>query len=142
MGRYYFGSIRGKFWFACQDSDDALHFGATTVECECEFEYDSDNSDSSSNEFECSLLHLEIHSDQIPDIQETLNELELQIGSDIINNLNITFDKESDFEYDIEDFDESDENKNELVARWCLGKQILEFFTVTESEYCYMLCEC
>ncbi len=26
MGRYYFGTISGKFWFATQSSDDAAHF--------------------------------------------------------------------------------------------------------------------
>ncbi len=26
MGRYYFGTISGKFWFAVQDSDDASRF--------------------------------------------------------------------------------------------------------------------
>jgi len=27
MGRYYSGDIEGKFWFACQSSDDADNFG-------------------------------------------------------------------------------------------------------------------
>ncbi len=27
MGRYYFGDIKGKLWFAVQDSDDASNFG-------------------------------------------------------------------------------------------------------------------
>jgi len=27
MGRYYSGDIEGKFWFACQSSNDADHFG-------------------------------------------------------------------------------------------------------------------
>ncbi len=27
MGRYYSGDIEGKFWFAVQGSDDAIHFG-------------------------------------------------------------------------------------------------------------------
>ena len=26
MGRYYFGSIKGKFWFSVQSSDDASNF--------------------------------------------------------------------------------------------------------------------
>ena len=29
MGRYYSGDIEGKFWFAVQGSDDAIHFGGT-----------------------------------------------------------------------------------------------------------------
>jgi len=29
MGRYYSGDIEGKFWFACQSSDDADSFGVT-----------------------------------------------------------------------------------------------------------------
>lgn len=29
MGRYYSGDIEGKFWFAVQNSDDAIHFGGT-----------------------------------------------------------------------------------------------------------------
>ncbi len=28
MGRYYEGDIEGKFWFACQSSDDGEFFGA------------------------------------------------------------------------------------------------------------------
>ena len=27
MGRYYWGDIEGKFWFAVQSSDDASNFG-------------------------------------------------------------------------------------------------------------------
>jgi len=27
MGRYYYGNITGKFWFATQDSNDAVNFG-------------------------------------------------------------------------------------------------------------------
>ena len=29
MGRYYSGDIEGKFWFAVQNSADAIHFGGT-----------------------------------------------------------------------------------------------------------------
>jgi len=29
MGRYYSGDIEGKFWFAVQNSSDAIHFGGT-----------------------------------------------------------------------------------------------------------------
>lgn len=29
MGRYYHGDIKGKFWFAIQNSDDASNFGGT-----------------------------------------------------------------------------------------------------------------
>lgn len=29
MGRYYTGDIEGKFWFAIQDSNDAINFGGT-----------------------------------------------------------------------------------------------------------------
>lgn len=32
MGRYYFGDIEGKFWFAVQSSDDASFFGGTESE--------------------------------------------------------------------------------------------------------------
>ena len=31
MGRYYDGDIEGKFWFAVQDSDDPLYFGAMDI---------------------------------------------------------------------------------------------------------------
>lgn len=46
MGRYYWGDIEGKFWFAVQRSDDAIHFKPADNmysynwigRCGCEFE--------------------------------------------------------------------------------------------------------
>lgn len=46
MGRYYSGDIAGKFWFACQSSDDAENFGGKIDRyelyaiCGCRYEYD------------------------------------------------------------------------------------------------------
>ena len=44
MGRYYYGDIQGKFWFAIQSSDDATYFGIEPeyiyefLECGCPIE--------------------------------------------------------------------------------------------------------
>jgi hypothetical protein len=49
MGRYYSGSISGKFWFAIQDSDDASNFGVEHKYlyyyhvCGCEYQESNPN---------------------------------------------------------------------------------------------------
>jgi len=49
MGRYYSGSIAGKFWFGVQDSDDATKFGGKLIKdyqylcCTCGVESDDEN---------------------------------------------------------------------------------------------------
>jgi hypothetical protein len=52
MGRYYYGSIMGKFWVAIQDSNPMEQFGAVElgqdlcfVGCSCEFDGDDESDD-------------------------------------------------------------------------------------------------
>ena len=52
MGRYYYGSITGKFWFAVQDSAPMEKFGAVELGqdlcfagCGCCYEFDGDEPD-------------------------------------------------------------------------------------------------
>ena len=35
MGRFYYGDIKGKFWFGVQESEDASHFGVEAEENYC-----------------------------------------------------------------------------------------------------------
>ena len=87
-------------------------------------------------------------------IYKILNELEEEIGKKLIEYLNFTFEVEEDdendkkeenefFEYSINNDIFTDEKKYkdkfELIARWCLGKQIKECI---ENKYeCEIFCE-
>lgn len=51
MGRYYSGDIKGKFWFALQDSDCADRFGVTGEQPNVlTYYFDEDNLDDVENE--------------------------------------------------------------------------------------------
>jgi hypothetical protein len=162
MGRYYHGTISGKFWFGIQSSSDPSSFkdSETFIEPTEGYEYYccGCNVDSKDDLF-CSECYssYEEHYDELDEytkgdvlsgelighlnnninysfdeseldfVSNKLIELENEIGIDIISKLNFTIDEENEFEYEIEDIDEiNDENKNksELIARWCLGQQI------------------
>jgi len=61
MGRYYSGDIEGKFWFAVQGSDDAIHFGGVHdyIDGEGEVVDDDDQDDAVEMYFHFDQTHME-----------------------------------------------------------------------------------
>lgn len=176
MGRYYHGTIAGKFWCTIQSSYDPDFFKSQPDSCtdvkqyysctcyvendkklfciECYSNYDDhynslDEIDKSDFEYGKSISYqtnqvkYTFDSDDLEFIDKTLNDLEKQIGSNVIDDLDYTIDEESDFEYDINNdiFDkyEKDQDFLELIARWCIGQQIKKAIEVNGD--CDVFCE-
>lgn len=168
MGRFYHGTIAGKFWFGIQPSNDASNFKESQYEpieyytyygCGCEVENNDNlycNNCYLNYEYhfnvldECDIKSLEknpfgIHSllaypsnyiryhfdkTELNFIKNKLNEIESYIEGDIMTRLTYTIDVENQYEYDLDELviaeleKPHDAIKLELLARWCLGKQI------------------
>lgn len=73
MGRYYNGDIKGKFWVAVQDSDDADHFGV------CGEEMIDEDGDPSG------YLSYHFTTKNIPDIEIGIQICEAELGEDKVN---------------------------------------------------------
>ena len=80
MGRYYYGSIKGKFWVAIQDSAPMEKFGAVCrgedicfLGCSCEFEGDeSEDKVYCSDHYESYEQHIaEVHDRYGDETEET-----------------------------------------------------------------------
>jgi hypothetical protein len=178
MGRYYNGTISGKFWFAIQSSNDATNFKNkdfiepdeyySYYSCGCEVEdinklycnncfstYDDHINSLDDYDVKCVdnklIAYMSNHikyifeADELEFVQSVLKKLEEEIGKDNISKLHLDISsEEGDFEYDI-DMNEIEDNKedtkdiNELIARWCLGKQIEA--ALTEVGSCIIHCE-
>ncbi len=177
MGRYYHGTIAGKFWFTIQSSYDPDHFKKQTHQytevkqyysCTCYVEnekklfcnqcysnYDDhynsldevDKSDvltyGKSLYYETNQIKYYFDNFELNFISIKLNELEKQIGSSIISDLDFQIDEENDFEYEINNqiFDKYDDQKEllELIARWCIGQQIKKAIELNGD--CDIFCE-
>ena len=172
MGRFYDGTISGKFWFGIQDSYDACNFKPYDFITPSEYyEYFScscivknldelycitcyksyedhlesiDDYDKDCIEEEGLLasksghVEYEFNKSELNYIQEKLKSLEIIIGEDNITKLNYKIENEDKyFEYNITFNDNY--NDNELVARYCFGKQI-EAALIKIGE-CYINCE-
>ena len=155
----------GKFWFGIQDSCDATNFGvepkdelcysccgclADDVELYCSICYESyddhkkeylENNDiEDENNFrlieESNFIYYNFTSDNIHNIQDVLNKIEEEID---VSKVEYTIeDKQGEaVSYDISG--ELPEN-SELLARWCLGKQILYY--LNKYNECNFSCEC
>ncbi len=179
MGRYYFGTISGKFWFAIQSSLDANNFKDSTFvepdeysdalhyyyQCGCEVEnikkeychncY-SDYNEHYESIDECDIsciddkllayrsnhIKYEFDSSELEYIKSVLETLENKIGKNNIMHLNFTISgEESDFEYDLDNdiINVLSDSMNELIARWCFGKQIVA--ALEQLDYCTIYCE-
>jgi hypothetical protein len=177
MGRYYNGTISGKFWFGVQSSRDLSNFKeqpfeeptelyyyyecGCTVEC-MDYKYCSNCYKSYKDHYNAyfdNLLYKEdkikkgkiiayltnvieynFDDTEIPFIQNKLDELEEEIGIDLINNLEYKI-NEDDFDYNI-NWDFIDENNiifNQNIATWCIGKQVKN--ALIKNNYCKVLCE-
>ena len=146
MGRYYTGTISGKFWFSIQSSDDASNFKpsyyepgpcsycASKNECTCEEDCDCEN--------ECYNISYEFDQDDLEFVVNKLKDIENELGQEIMQNLQIDISKKICFEYELDwNFvDLQTREKQELIARWSLGKQIQSALeTIGE---CIFDCEC
>ena len=85
MGRYYSGSIEGKFWFAVQDSDAADRFGVTGHQPE--------------------ELYYHFDIDSLPGIYQELSNIARSLGNNLVL-LNKFFEKNTSY---------SDENLAEYL---------------------------
>ena len=129
MGRYYTGTISGKFWFGIQDSNDASHFTNTLIipqpdyqyyVCGCDVDYndycincfpDYDSHKNSMDDYDKSSLNsiklayksnyikYEFNAADLEFIKIKLDMLENEIGYDLIEKLNLTIGDNNGFEY-------------------------------------------
>ena len=172
MGRYYFGDIKGKFWFGVQSSDDAINLGGRNTDnlmlyypCNCEnisgkkycndcfdcFEHAFEEAknqgfidEDTNKELENVLLYKSDYIDiifeghQIKELQGHIENLFEKIGTHVKK---FTMNKEEDYEYDIELSNEDNIQKEELelIARWCLAKQIEQ--CIIDKGCCEIECE-
>ena len=175
MGRYYYGTISGKFWFAIQSSDDASNFKDTNFitpeeyycyyHCGCEVtnmnnEYCHSCYSNYEDHYECldecdisciddkllahrsNHIKYEFDSTELDFINSVLEKLENEIGKDNIEHLKLSIkDEDGEFEYDLDNdiINVLSDSTNELIARWCLGKQIVT--ALEKLEYCNIYCE-
>jgi hypothetical protein len=76
MGRYYSGDIEGKFWFAVQNSDDAIHFGGSHDYIDSEGEVVEDG-----DENEAVEMYFHFSTEDLPDIEEGILGCKRELGS-------------------------------------------------------------
>jgi hypothetical protein len=127
MGRYYDGTIYGKFWFGVQSSADANNFKSEDFG---EFPYN----------FTGKYLIYNFEKSELDFIQDKLKSLEFSIGDDIITKLNYKLENyRCEYEINYSVLKEIDKNTEELIARYCFGKQIET--ALIEIGECYIKCE-
>ena len=172
MGRYYFGDIKGKFWFGVQTSDDAVNLGGHTSDnlmlyfpCNCEniygkkycndcFHCFEDAFEEAKNQgfidedankeledvllYESNYVVINFEGHQLKEVQGHIENLFEKIG---IHIKKFTMNKDEDYEYDIELSNEDNIQKEELelIARWCLAKQIEQ--CIIDKGCCEIECE-
>jgi hypothetical protein len=174
MGRYYFGDIKGKFWFGVQSSYDAVNLGGIMSDnlmlyfpCNCElvcgknfcddcFDSFDDAFEEAKNQgfidenankeledvllYESNYIDMKFEGHQIEKLQGHIEELYQKIGH-YINKF--TMNKDDDYECDIELTNDNnipqDELELELIARWCLAKQVEQ--CIIDKGECEFECE-
>ena len=127
MGRYYDGTIYGKFWFGVQSSDDASNFK-------------SENFGKNPYYFTGRYLIYNFEKSELIFIQDKLKSLEISIGYDIITKLNYKLENYwGEYEVNYSALKGIDKTIEELVARYCLGKHIER--ALIDINECYIKCE-
>ncbi len=203
MGRYYHGTISGKFVCAVQSSYDPSLFKDPELYeipneyylyyvCKCLLENDNnlfcnqcytnyedhyDNIDESDKQdinnrinenknsddtkllaYPSGYIKYQFDTSDLNYLEQKLNQIEAEIGYDIINNLDFTIKEEDndEFEYNLDDNNSYDNNsydnnsydnnseeltsdKEVLIASWCIGKQIKKAIEVVGN--CEIFCE-
>lgn len=100
MGRYYYGDIEGKFWFAVQSSEAPSRFGGTIE------------------------LSYSFNEEDIPQVKETLSNIEKDINVPLLDEL---FEEKGGYsEAELEVYGLTADDVKEY-ADYILGKQILEY---------------
>lgn len=164
MGRYYSGNISGKFWFAIQSSYDPQNLGCSQndfyeyVLCGCICNNKNitycmscyDNEEEHKND----LIKYHFPNNSLIRVSDKLEWsisiskknyllqkiLEIESTIDVKKYINdISFNKNDNYDYDIKItdlFDSADKKIDELLARWCLGKQILNYFEFEKNDLC------
>ena len=157
MGRYYYGSIRGRFWFGIQSSNDPEFFGCNFdnihqyEQCSCICAdlnikyckncYSSELAHQADAEAEELILESNeikwmISEDKINFVKSKLSVIESEINiHDYIDN--IIFNKDNSYEYKFDkkkEFDNIAIDKLGLIAKWLIGTQI--YLCLSSEKYC------
>jgi len=157
MGRYYYGDIHGKFWFAIQASNDASYFGAIptpcySFSCGCDVKQTKVETDT---DLYCESCYLSVEEHRKSIRNESLwhlRELDYSFDdSDIPTLERKCMSLERRFGKYIESYELQDTEYNVTLkknvpsehllplARLCLGKQILH--CLKENNSCYFSAE-
>lgn len=167
MGRYYSGDINGKFWFGVQSSYDADNFcenpldvrknrynfkvcncpnydnDSYCMECYDSFEahcQDAGSQDLMNNEI-VEIDYSFVDEEHLQLIKNKLNEIANELGQDVIENLQFDITDTDGYCYEIDDgfVDEISTSRKELLARYCLGRQIEA--SLIDNGCCCFSCE-
>ena len=179
MGRYYSGSISGKFWCAIQNSNDAETFGGKLTNdyhylcCNCIADTDIFYCDGCYESFEkhfddaveeghleqedkdkpkilfgeSDSFYIEFEEEQLEEVQGHIADLEKVVSKFVAS---FTMDADSDYKYEVklhEEYESADwgftdkinYNEKELLARWCLAKQVEK--CLIDNGECGFTCE-
>lgn len=118
MGRYYQGSIEGKFWFAVQPSDCANRFGVYGVVDE-HIDY---------------LINYEFEEEDLESVEEEILNIQLYLG-DKYDKLNKFFDEHSSYnDLELEEIGISKFDLREF-ADLLMGIEIRD--CIIENGYCH-----
>jgi hypothetical protein len=161
MGRYYYGDISGKFWFGVQASNDADHFDGVHekvemyyYECEgCGEETDKEDEKPDEPNYicKCGCETWTLETEGAEEVSYTFDESHVEFIGKTLNDLeskipefDITIDEDDDYSYSFSDEDwvkiqKLDKSVQELVARWCLGKQLESYLDTFDT--CTFRCE-
>jgi hypothetical protein len=163
MGRYYSGEISGKFWFGIQDSNDADYFGVEYKDviiyyvCNCYYDNDETYCSSCYSSLEEHMqaikeeeeitdktwhisdneIYYEFTEDHVNNVKEQIKVLEYIVGKHM-NSYKI-IDDENEITYDYTIPDEINKDELGLIARLCLGKQIL--YCLEKNKNCLFYAE-
>ncbi len=162
MGRYYSGDICGKFCVAVQCSYDADNFcipeqtrrdlfsfkecGCLNIQNDkfCDNCYDSyeehsqDVGESEVIQEEVSEIEYHFTQNELEIVKDKLQEIGEELGSEVLQNLTISFKRDDGFEYSYE-IDDDILYDEELLIRYCFGKQIEA--CLIENGHCSFGCE-
>lgn len=160
MGRYYFGDIAGKYWFAIQPSDCMVQYGASITNCYeykgcgCQVEpYENFNSYCSEcyNSFEEHKEDID-EDDEDDELYQELDGNTYRISIDVFDKemkpvierksewfnsiAEITFNNDERYEYDIEYKDKNMLFNKDDFADYCMMLQIKKYFDETNNDIC------
>ena len=146
MGRFYYGDICGKFWFACQSSDDAVNLGGNTDLlyrfriCDCEYNFKEKHGDTLDlfNKDYCTSC-FSSYEEHLAAVLDEKKSYEAEYGADAdayrytnLNNVWYLKEDEIVFHFDEKEHLSTVENSI-LVMEYQVGKYIGEFRFLEDS---------